>query len=64
MISGGEKPGLFKSKDLREWKYLGDVIDKDNTLHDALDDLSKWIYSHIKERDGPHRHNPSQGRFG
>jgi beta-fructofuranosidase len=39
-ISGGYKPGLFKSKDLRAWQYLGDVIDGENQMRHAFEDLS------------------------
>lgn len=39
-ISGGKQPGLFKSKDLHEWQYLGDVIDSNNILRHAQEDLS------------------------
>ena len=39
-ISGGKKPALFKSKDMRKWSYLGDLIDKKNTMRNADEDLS------------------------
>lgn len=39
-ISGGMKPGLFKSKDMREWEYLGDVIGGEDTLRHSFEDVS------------------------
>jgi len=39
-ISGGMNPALFKSKEMRTWIYLGDLIDKNNTMRNADEDLS------------------------
>ena len=39
-ISGGLKPVLFKSKDMYKWDYLGDLIDKDNTMRHPFEDVS------------------------
>lgn len=39
-ISGGTNPALFKSKDMRKWNYLGDLIDTKNTMRDPTEDLS------------------------
>lgn len=39
-ISAGMKPALFKSKDLKEWSYLGDLIDPKKTYREAYEDLS------------------------
>ena len=40
LISGGMKPALFKSKDMREWNYLGDLIDRNNLMRHPEEDLS------------------------
>lgn len=39
-ISGGNVAGLFKSKDMYKWDYLGDLIDKNNTMRYKSEDLS------------------------
>jgi beta-fructofuranosidase len=39
-ISGGMKPGLFKSKDLHRWEYLGNVISGPNTMRYPFEDIS------------------------
>jgi beta-fructofuranosidase len=39
-ISGGDVAGFFKSKDMLEWEYLGDLIDQDNTMRHGFEDLS------------------------
>lgn len=39
-ISGGMKPALFKSKDLEDWAYLGDLIDRSNTMRHASEDVA------------------------
>jgi beta-fructofuranosidase len=39
-ISGGMQPALFKSKDMHEWKYLGDLLDRSNTMRYPEEDLS------------------------
>lgn len=39
-ISGGNVPALFKSRDMYQWIYLGDLIDKNNTMRDKTEDLS------------------------
>ncbi len=39
-ISGGMKPVLFKSKDMYEWEYLGDLIDRDSAMHERYEDIS------------------------
>jgi beta-fructofuranosidase len=39
-ISGGMKPGLFKSKDLHEWEYLGNAISGEDTLRHSFEDVA------------------------
>jgi len=39
-ISGGMKPGLFKSTDMYNWKYLGNVISGSNTMRFPFEDIS------------------------
>lgn len=39
-ISGGMKPGLFKSKDMRKWEYLGNVIGGNDPMRHPFEDLS------------------------
>ena len=39
-ISGGNIAGLFKSKDMYKWEYLGDLIDRNNTMRYESEDLS------------------------
>ena len=39
-ISSGARPALFKSRDMRTWSYLGDLIDKENTMRNPNEDLS------------------------
>jgi len=39
-ISGGEVAGFFKSKDMLEWEYLGDLIDQENRMRHDFEDLS------------------------
>lgn len=39
-ISGGLKPALFKSRDLHDWQYLGDLIDPSNPLRNPQEDIS------------------------
>lgn len=39
-ISGGMKPGLYKSKDLREWTCLGDVISGDDKMRYPFEDIA------------------------
>ncbi len=39
-IVGGMKPGLFKSGDMRDWQYLGPLIDPDNRMRFPFEDLS------------------------
>jgi beta-fructofuranosidase len=40
MISGGMKPGLFKSRDLHKWKYAGELVDRNRTMREPLEDIS------------------------
>lgn len=39
-ISGGMKPGLFKSKDMHQWEFLGPAISGPNTMRYPFEDLS------------------------
>lgn len=39
-IAGGMKPAIFKSTDMRQWDYLGDVIDKSAVRHHPEEDIS------------------------
>ncbi len=39
-ISGGDVAAFFRSRDMREWEYLGDLIDQDNRLRHDFEDLS------------------------
>lgn len=39
-ISGEMKPALFKSKDLHEWEYVGDLIDPSNIMRHQPEDMS------------------------
>jgi len=39
-ISGGMKPGLFKSRDMHEWKYLGNAISGANAMRYPFEDVS------------------------
>ena len=39
-ISGGAVAGFFRSKDMMEWEYLGDLIDQDTRLRHDFEDLS------------------------
>lgn len=39
-ISGGEKPGLFRSRNLSEWQYLGPVINSKDAKREVYEDLS------------------------
>jgi sucrose-6-phosphate hydrolase SacC (GH32 family) len=39
-ISGGMKPGLFKSKDLQEWEYLGNAISGADTMRHSFEDVA------------------------
>lgn len=39
-ISGGMKPGLFKSADLHEWQYLGSPVSGQNSSRLPIEDLS------------------------
>jgi beta-fructofuranosidase len=38
-ISGGMKPGLFKSSDMQKWQYLGNVVSGDNAMRHSFEDL-------------------------
>jgi len=39
-ISGGEKPTLFKSKDMYQWQYVGPLLDSTKPLLFASEDVS------------------------
>jgi beta-fructofuranosidase len=39
-ISGGMKPGLFRSRDMYEWEYLGNPISTKDTMRLPFEDLS------------------------
>ena len=39
-ISGGMKPALFKSTDMREWQYLGSIVGENDPLRNPLEDVS------------------------
>ena len=39
-ISGGDVAGFFRSKEMMEWEYLGDLIDQDNRMRHDFEDLS------------------------
>ena len=39
-ISGGNVAGLFKSKDMYKWEYLGDLIEKNKRMRYESEDLS------------------------
>ena len=39
-ISGGDVAGFFRSRDMRDWEYLGDFIDQKDRLRHDFEDLS------------------------
>jgi len=39
-ISGWMKPGLFRSRDLAEWQYLGNVISAKDSMRESFEDIS------------------------
>lgn len=39
-ISGGEVAAFFRSKDMMDWEYLGDLIDQNNRMRHDFEDLS------------------------
>lgn len=39
-ISGGMKPGLFKSRDLHAWQYLGNVISGERPMRFSFEDMA------------------------
>jgi beta-fructofuranosidase len=39
-ISGGDVAGFFRSRDMLEWEYLGDLIDQENRMRHDFEDLS------------------------
>jgi sucrose-6-phosphate hydrolase SacC (GH32 family) len=39
-ISGGMKPGLFKSIDMHEWEYLGNAISGENAMRYPFEDIA------------------------
>lgn len=39
-ISGGFNPGLFKSTDMYQWEYLGNVITGGNTMRYSFEDIA------------------------
>lgn len=39
-ISGGDVAGFFRSKDMNEWEYLGNLINQDNRMRHDFEDLS------------------------
>ena len=39
-ISGGEVAGFFRSRDMYDWEYLGDLIDQNNRMRLDFEDLS------------------------
>lgn len=39
-ISGGMKPGLFKSRDMHEWEYLGNAIGGENAMRYPFEDVA------------------------
>ena len=60
-ISGGDKPGLFRSRDLSEWQYLGPVISTKDAKTEPYEDLScpdffalgdKWMLLFLRHAFG------------
>jgi beta-fructofuranosidase len=49
-ISGGMKPGLFKSGDMHEWQYLGDVISSENKLRHSFEDIACPAFFRVGDR--------------
>lgn len=49
-ISGGMKPALFKSRDLKEWFHLGDLIDPSKIYREAYEDLSCPAFFSLGEK--------------
>ncbi len=39
-ISGGDVAGFFRSRDMYDWEYLGDLIDQNNRMRLDFEDLS------------------------
>jgi beta-fructofuranosidase len=39
-ISGGDVAAFFRSRDMQEWEYLGDLIDQDHRMRHDFEDLS------------------------
>lgn len=39
-VSGGMKPGLFKSRDMREWQYLGNAVSGENRMRHSFEDIA------------------------
>lgn len=50
-ISGGNPAGLFKSKDMYKWEYLGNFIESDERLNNTFEDLSCPDFFKIGTKD-------------
>lgn len=50
-ISGGEEVGLFKSKDLYNWEYKGDFVDRKNNMLFDYEDISCPDFFKIGDKD-------------
>ncbi len=50
-ISGGDIAGLFKSKDLYKWEYLGDFVDKKKNMLYEYEDISCPDFFKIGNKD-------------
>lgn len=60
-ISGGMKPGLFRSRDMHDWEYLGTVVTAKDKMREPFEDLScpnffslgdKWMLLFISHERG------------
>lgn len=50
-ISGGNPAGLFKSKDMYTWTYLGHFIDQDKRINNRFEDLSCPDFFKMKDKN-------------
>lgn len=50
-ISGGDVAGLFKSKDMYKWDYIGDFVDKKNNKLYEYEDISCPDFFKIEDKD-------------
>ncbi len=50
-ISGGEIAGLFKSKDMYKWDYMGDFVDRNDNKLFSYEDISCPDFFRIGDKD-------------